>query len=158
MRAHAIAFVSSIAEMVDGLETRIYREFERKLNFTSVTMLPTDGLAWGLAFPNGTITGGILKALYERKADVGFCAFWIDFSKVWVSTFSNYWEFECLQFLIPKPQQIPPHWNNIMKPLPRTLWILVLLSTIIVANACYLLRYIEKRKVKTILHGNISCR
>jgi hypothetical protein len=27
-----------------------------------------------------------------------------------------------------------------------------------VANACYLLRYIEKRKVKTILHGNISCR
>jgi len=140
--------------VVGGIEQLIYGEIERKLNFTAVSSVPNDDKRWGLAFPNGTITGGILKEIYERNVDVGFCAFWIDFSKLWVGTFSNYWEFECLQFLIPKPKMLPPHWKNILKPLPRMVWILVFLGLIIVSNACYILKYIEEKKVKIASQGN----
>lgn len=129
----------------------IYKEIERKLNYTAVGLVPDDGHRWGLAFPNRTITGGILKQLYDRNVDIGFCAFWIDFSKLWMGTFSTYWEFECLQFLIPKPKLLPPHWENILKPLPRTVWILVLLCLILVSSTSYVLRHIEE---KTVTGGN----
>ncbi|KAG8330909.1 hypothetical protein J6590_052410 [Homalodisca vitripennis] len=62
-------------ESISGIEWEIVKLLSNTLNFKiRLTELEGDG-RWGARI-NGTISGGILKALAERKADIGVCNLW----------------------------------------------------------------------------------
>lgn len=125
----------------------------RKLNLTYQVLVPTGGERWGTVYPNGTITDGIIKYLFTRKADMGFCTVWIESSKFPYLTFSTYWNMVCVKFFVPKPKMIPTHWNSIFKPLPTTLWMLVLLAAVGTTSVCVALQYIYNQLFSQIVKG-----
>lgn len=146
-----------LTDLADGVETRIYREIERKLNFTTELVVPSNGKRWGTAYPNGTISEGMLKILYERRADLGFCSVWIEDTKSSSMKFSTYWDVLCLQFLIPKPRILPTRWYNIFTPLPNSIWIMVLVALTITWVTCSILCFLETRIIRNALNGNLGC-
>lgn len=135
------------------METRIYREIERKLNFTTELIIPNDGKRWGTTYPNGTISGGVMKILHHRRADLAFCSIWIEDTKVQSMRLSTYWDVVCLAFLVPKPKLLPIRWYNVFTPLPESIWIMVLVAVTITWAACSMLTFLETRLVHKILRG-----
>lgn len=135
----------------------------RRLNLTWQVIVPEDGKRWGTAYPNKTISGGILKYLYEGEADIGFCSLWIERSKFPYMIMSTYWNILCLRFLVPKPKVMSNHLRTIFKPLPLNLWIMIFLSTILTTAVSTVLRYIQRLikpnyyEGKSIVHLKIKC-
>lgn len=120
----------------------------KKLNLVPKVIVPQDGKRWGTAYPNKTISGGILKSLYEKETDIGFCSLWIEITKFQYMTMSGHWEILCLKFLIPKPKVMAAHWTNIFKPLPTNLWTMVLVTAIITSATSSSLRHFPKSLFK----------
>lgn len=119
-------------------------------------MVPQDGKRWGTAYPNKTISGGILKALHEKEADIGFCSLWIEITKFSYMAMSGHWEILCLKFLIPKPKVMATHWSNIFKPLPANLWLMVALAAIITSAASSSLRHFPRSLLKIDQQSELS--
>lgn len=58
------------------MEMNLWKELSMYLNCTWKIVEIDKGWEWGVPLENGTLVGGIVRALGEGAADVSFCNIW----------------------------------------------------------------------------------
>lgn len=115
------------------------------LNITWDVYTTEDSDKWGTVWPNHTITGGALKWLSDKQADVSFCSLWIENKRLKFVDMSKFWALMCLKFLVPKPQPLREKWDLLFKPFPLSLWLLILFSAVLTIITTWLLAIVQKK-------------
>ncbi|VVC42304.1 Ionotropic glutamate receptor, L-glutamate and glycine-binding domain,Ionotropic glutamate receptor [Cinara cedri] len=114
--------------LANGVECSLFKEIAKRINITWDVYTSNDEDKWGTAHLNNTVTGGALKWLFMKRADVAFCSLWIEDTRLKFIDMSRFWTLMCLKFLVPKPQPLREKWDLLFKPFPLSLWLLVLFS------------------------------
>ncbi|XP_050531461.1 uncharacterized protein LOC126900068 [Daktulosphaira vitifoliae] len=118
-------------ELGEGIECRIFKEISRRLNVT-VNLISSKKHKWGqFVSSNGSWTPGSTKYLQDKIVDVALGSLWIEQNKFTFIDISNHWGYVCLKFLVSKPSPLTKKWGLIFKPFPLSLWLLLLVATMI---------------------------
>jgi hypothetical protein len=118
---------------LDGIEMKIFLEISRRLNFTWRLQEPPETNKWGQKFENGSWSGGILGALVEGRADVGFCLLWLVDSQASDVDLTFPWNAVCNTFLVPRPQRLNKA-SAVFLPFTLTLWATITAATALTAT------------------------
>lgn len=115
------------------------------LNITWDVYTSEDTDKWGTVWSNQTVTGGALKWLSDKRADVSFCSLWIENKKLQFVDMSRFWTLVCLKFLVPKPRPLREKWDLLFKPFPLNVWFLVLFTAMLTIITAWLLAIVQKK-------------
>ncbi|XP_075214873.1 glutamate receptor U1-like [Lycorma delicatula] len=123
-----------------GLDGEMLHVFEKRMNFTSVILTPSDGKRYGYKEDNGTFVG-IFKDLLNDNADLAINGHFVKDYGTDNLTFSHYVINDQLCPLVPKAEQIP-HLFLIVRCFSAEVWILIFISYMIIEITKYLTDYL----------------
>jgi hypothetical protein len=124
--------------VLDGIEMKIFLEISRRLNFTWRLQEPPEENKWGQKFENGSWSGGILGALVEGRADVGFCFLWLVDPQASDVDLTFPWNAVCNTFLVPRPQRLNK-LSAVFLPFGLSLWVTITAATVLTATLLWFL-------------------
>jgi hypothetical protein len=118
---------------LDAIEMKIFLVISRRLNFTWRLQEPSERNRWGLKFEKASWSGGIIGALVEGRADVGFCSLWmvdpqtsdIDLTFLWITV--------CVTFLVPRPQHLN-QLSAVFLPFTLSLWVAIIAAILLTTS------------------------
>jgi hypothetical protein len=126
------------AGVLNGIEMKIFLEVAHHLNFTWRLEEPPEENKWGQKYQNGSWSGGVIGALVEGRADVGFgYLFLVDpqASDVYL-TFP--WSTVCNTFIVPRSERLK-NFGAIFLPFKTTLWATIISATVFTATWLWIL-------------------
>jgi hypothetical protein len=126
------------ADALDGIEMKIFLEVSRRLNFTWRLQEPPETNKWGQKFENGSWSGGVVGALVEGRADVGFCFLWLVDPQAHDIDLTFPWNAVCNTFLVPRPERLNK-LSAVFLPFRSSLWATVSVATVFTATLLWIL-------------------
>ena len=117
---------------------KIFLEVANHLNFTWRLEEPPEENKWGQKYRNGSWSGGILGALVEGRADVGFCFLWLVDPQANDVDLMFPWSTVCNTFLVPRPERLKKFGAAFM-PFEATLWGTIIGATVFTATWLWIL-------------------
>jgi hypothetical protein len=124
-------FVSAGA--LNGIEMKIFLEVAHHLNFTWRLEEPPEENKWGQKYQNGSWSGGIVGALVEGRADVGFCFLWLVDPQASDVDLTFPWNTACNTFLVPRPERLNK-LSAVFLPFESALWGTIIAATVFTAT------------------------
>ena len=118
---------------LNGIEMKIFLEVAHHLNFTWRLEEPPEENKWGQKYHNGSWSGGILGALVEGRADVGFCFLWLVDPQASEVDLMFPWSTVCNTFLVPRSERLK-NVGAIFLPFETTLWCTIICATVFTAT------------------------
>ncbi|XP_046662729.1 uncharacterized protein LOC124355611 [Homalodisca vitripennis] len=118
-----------------GIEAEIVKEVAARLNLTIrlVELDTSHTNNFGLKLQNGTWTGGVMGALYNREADVGFCALWTSVDRDEDVEHTTPWGTVDISFLVPRPHQKRENWQTFYVAFTLPTWLGILSGLVVVS-------------------------
>jgi hypothetical protein len=116
----------------------MFLEISRRLNFTWRLQQPHERNSWGQKFENGSWSGGIVGALAEGRADVGFCCLWLVDPQASDIDLTFPWNELCNTFLVPRPRRLN-QLSAVFLPFALSLWATITLVMLFTATVLWLL-------------------
>jgi hypothetical protein len=121
-----------------GIEMKIFLEVAHHLNFTWRLEEPPELNKWGQKYQNGSWSGGVLGALVQGRADVGFGFLWLVDPQASDVDLTSPWGTVCNTFIVPRPERLK-NFGAIFLPFETTLWAMVIGATVFTATCLRML-------------------
>ena len=112
---------------------KIFLEVAQHLNFTWRLEEPPEENKWGQKYQNGSWSGGVIGALVEGRADVGFCFLWLVDPQASDVELTFPWSTVCNTFLVPRPERLK-NFGAAFLPFKTTLWGMIIGATVFTAT------------------------
>jgi hypothetical protein len=133
---------------------RIFLEVSRRLNFTWKLVEPPEKNKWGQKFENGSWSGGIIGALVDGRADVGFCFLWLVDPQASDIDQTFPWSSVCNTFLVPRPERLKK-LSAIFLPFRLSLWSSLTGATIFTATLMWILARLSPQGAPHTTQGKV---
>ena len=112
---------------------KIFLEVAHQLNFTWRLEEPPEENKWGQKYQNGSWSGGIVGALVEGRADVGFAYLFLVDPQASDVDLTFPWSTVCNTFLVPRAERLK-NLGAIFLPFKTTLWVTIIGATVFTAT------------------------
>jgi hypothetical protein len=112
---------------------KIFLEVANHLNFTWRLEEPHEENKWGQKYQNGSWSGGVIGALVEGRADVGFCFLWLVDPQASAVDLTFPWNAVCNTFLVPRSERLKK-LSAVFLPFQSTLWFTIFAATVSIAT------------------------
>jgi len=116
-----------------GIEMKIFLEVAKQLNFTWRLEEPPEENKWGQKYANGSWSGGIVGALVEGRADVGFGFVWLVDPQASDVDLTFPWSTVCNTFLVPRSRRLK-NFGAAFMPFETTLWGMIIGAIVFTAT------------------------
>jgi hypothetical protein len=137
---------------LDGIEMKIFLEVSRRLNFTWRLEEPPETNKRGQKFENGSWSGGIVGALVDGRADVGFCFMWLVEPQASDIDLTFPWNSVCNTFLVPRPERLKK-LGAILLPFRSSLWSVLAAATMFTASCLWILARLHPQAAPNSTQG-----
>lgn len=138
----------------EGIEVRLMLAIAKVANFTiqfSSSIVPHD---WGLVTFDGNTTG-TMKAVKEKKADMGMGSFGPTLERRMYCDYSACHMQESLAWCVPKAQ-FGPRWKNLLEAFRMSTWLAMILIYLFVSTVICFLSWCPPRDNSSYLHAKNS--
>jgi hypothetical protein len=139
---------------LDGIEMKIFLEVSRRLNFTWKLEEPPEKNKWGQKYENGSWSGGIIGALVDGRADVGFCFLWLVDPQASDIDLTFPWNSVCNTFLVPRPERLKK-LSAIFLPFRSSLWSSLIAATMFTATLMWILARLSPQGSPNATEGKV---
>lgn len=112
---------------------KIFLEVANHLNFTWRLEEPPEENKWGQKYQNGCWSGGVIGALVEGRADVGFCFLWLVDPQASDVDLTFPWNTVCNTFLVPRSERLK-QLGAVFLPFESNLWGTIIAATVFTAT------------------------
>jgi len=106
---------------MNDTEMKIFLEVAQHLNFMRRLEEPPEENKWGQNYQNGSLSGGVIGALVEGRADLGFCFLWLVDPQASDVELTFPWSTVCNNFLVPRPERLK-NFGAAFLPFKTALW------------------------------------
>jgi hypothetical protein len=131
---------------------KIFLEVSRRLNFTWKLEEPPEKNKWGQKSENGSWSGGIIGALVDGRADVGFCFLWLVDPQASDIDLTFPWNSVCNTFLVPRPERLKK-LGAIFLPFRSSLWSSLTAATMFTATLMWILARLSPQGAPNTTEG-----
>jgi hypothetical protein len=118
---------------LNGTEMKIFLEVAQHLNFTWRFEEPPEVNIWEQKCQNGSWSGGVIGALVEGRADVGFGYLFLIDPRASDVDLTFPWSTVCNTFLVPQSERLKD-LGAIFLPFKTTLWVMIIGTTVFTAT------------------------